>query len=90
MLAHFFVVRETLRLKKHFGLTVPQTCLLVDASLPRTGSPTDPIANAAARRANPSAQGGTASTCSGNMKFRCTTESSRLTLLLRDLDQVAA
>ena len=50
MLAHFFVVRETLRLKKHFGLTVPQTCLLVDASLPRTGSPTDrAIANAAYR-----------------------------------------
>lgn len=84
--------------KKHSGLTVPQTCLLVDASLPRTGSPTDPIAivdyrrarNAAARRANPSAQGGTASTCSGNMTFRCTTKSSRLTFLLRDLDQVAA
>ena len=84
--------------KKHSGLTVPQTCLLVDASLPRTGSPTDPIAivdyrrarNVAARRANPSAQGGTASTCSGNMTFRCTTKSSRLTFLLRDLDQVAA
>ena len=62
MLAHFFVVRETLRLKKkHPGLTVPQTCLLVDAILPRTGSPTDrAIAivgyrrarNAAARRAH--------------------------------------
>ncbi|MCY4521397.1 MAG: hypothetical protein OXC13_11540, partial [Caldilineaceae bacterium] len=26
--------------KKHPGLTVPQTCLLVDALLPRTGTPT--------------------------------------------------
>ena len=47
--------------KKHPGLTVPQTCLLVDAALPRTGSPTDrAIAivdyrrarNAAARRSH--------------------------------------
>ena len=61
MLAHFFVVREMLRLpKKQPGLTVPQTCLLVDAALPRTGSPTDRACaivgyrrarNAAARRA---------------------------------------
>ena len=40
MLAHFFVVRETPQLpKKRPGLTVPRTCLLVDAALPRTGSP---------------------------------------------------
>ena len=62
MLAHFFVVRETLRLQKNVpGLTVPQTCLLVDAVLPRTGSPTDRALaivdyrrarNAAARRAH--------------------------------------
>ena len=62
MPAHFFVVRETLRLKKkHPGLTVPQTCLLVDAVLPRTGAPTDRAGaivdyrrarNAAARRSH--------------------------------------
>ncbi|MCY4520266.1 MAG: hypothetical protein OXC13_05745 [Caldilineaceae bacterium] len=41
MLAHFFVIREVLRLKKQPGLTGPQTCLLVDTVLPRTGSLTD-------------------------------------------------
>ena len=41
MLAHFFVMQETLRLKKLPGLTMPQTCLLVDAALPRTGAPAE-------------------------------------------------
>ena len=39
MPAHFFVVREILRLKKQPDLTVLQTCLLVDAALPCTGTP---------------------------------------------------
>ena len=47
--------------KKHPGLTVPQTCLLVDAVLPRIGAPTDRACaivdyrrahNAAARRSH--------------------------------------
>ena len=47
--------------KKHPGLTVPQTCLLVDAVLPRTGAPADRACaivdyrrarNAAARRSH--------------------------------------
>ena len=42
MLAQFFVVQENAAApKKRPGLTVPQTCLLVDAMLPRTGSPAD-------------------------------------------------
>ena len=48
MLAHFFVVRETLR----------------RIAGPATRPPAGPM---------PNAVGGTASTCSGNMKFRCTT-----------------
>ena len=36
-----YMVRETLRLQKRPSLTVPQTCLLVDAVLTRTGSPAD-------------------------------------------------
>ncbi len=68
--------------KKVPGLTVPRTCLLVDAVLPRTGSPTDrALAIVDYRRARnaaaPNAAAGTAPTCSGYMKFRCTNRATK-------------
>ena len=67
--------------QKRPSLTVLQTCLLVDAVLPRTGSPADRaiaivdycLARNAAAAPMPDPAGGTVRACSGNMKLRCTT-----------------